>query len=132
MRISDWSSDVCSSDLLAVESALLAGADFEQADRFRRLAQAQHHPRTPPGTGGTVPAERRLVESEMLEMMAGIVVATEPPGGETGDPVGLRHQVARALGGRRGPRQRLLVVAFEHPHPGQHATRPEERRVGTE
>src|SRR3546814_12247826 len=53
MRISDWSSDVCSSDLLAVESALLAGADFEQADRFRRLAQAQHHPRTPPGTGGT-------------------------------------------------------------------------------
>src|SRR3546814_15921799 len=58
----------------------------------------------------------------MLEMMAGIVVATEPPGGETGDPVGLRHQVARALGGRRGQRQRLLVVAFENPHPGQPAT----------
>src|SRR3546814_1091525 len=34
----------------------------------------------------------------------------------------LRHQVARALGGRRGQRQRLLVVAFENPHPGQPAT----------
>src|SRR3546814_16987379 len=34
MRISDWSSDVCSSDLLLLDGA----ADRQQADRCRRIA----------------------------------------------------------------------------------------------
>src|SRR3546814_10777262 len=34
MRISDWSSDVCSSDLLAQREAVLAERDWLVADRF--------------------------------------------------------------------------------------------------
>src|SRR3546814_20067668 len=56
MRISDWSSDVCSSDLLAV--ALLAGPQFRQtphADAPALRADRRHfslHAWEPPGGGG--------------------------------------------------------------------------------
>src|SRR3546814_11199410 len=45
MRISDWSSDVCSSDLLAVlrHDARLLGDGSDQGVQFALRAQAQRH-----------------------------------------------------------------------------------------
>src|SRR3546814_3494006 len=43
MRISDWSSDVCSSDLRAEEQQRTGGGDHAQrADQFRQAEQAVH------------------------------------------------------------------------------------------
>src|SRR3546814_8688420 len=46
MRISDWSSDVCSSDLLGLNTAeaLLKVEPFEGADRHRVLQSNRCHP----------------------------------------------------------------------------------------
>src|SRR3546814_4330843 len=76
MRISDWSSDVCSSDLLQGQSRALelgdevepAGADHEHAD------QSAHRPRFEPSLGevrqgvGAGPAQGRGDEDEQDEV----------------------------------------------------------------
>src|SRR3546814_6215158 len=60
MRISDWSSDVCSSDLLLLEAVVLLGVLLEQHDEGQ-LAQALHHLDAPvDDLLGEVVLDRRL------------------------------------------------------------------------
>src|SRR3546814_2027647 len=60
MRISDWSSDVCSSDLLLLEAVVLLGVLLEQHDEGQH-AQALHHLDAPvDDLLGEVVLDRRL------------------------------------------------------------------------
>src|SRR3546814_9016503 len=59
MRISDWSSDVCSSDLRAYPSAACAHGGIRHADPRRR--QVRRAGGVPPGRGRQPQADRKSV-----------------------------------------------------------------------
>src|SRR3546814_14804757 len=106
MRISDWSSDVCSSDLLAVNRALV-GFFAQITDCGRTLACNQH---------------------AMLIAMFGIAAREHGRAGEAGvlDVVAVKAAVLEQL--VAGPDWRVV----EPPFLATEAQRSEARRVGKE
>src|SRR3546814_4020713 len=101
MRISDWSSDVCSSDLIELEHRIVRGRRFE--GRARRALD--HHP----CFGGT--HDRRIVRELACELVGQSleprpgeddlrlrVIDDERPSGGREAPADRRHHDARACG----------------------------------
>src|SRR3546814_14412279 len=66
MRISDWSSDVCSSDLVAGDRALSAGGLGGVVGWWRRLLWGGERTILPLGGGGPCRSEERRVGKECV------------------------------------------------------------------
>src|SRR3546814_11904416 len=111
MRISDWSSDVCSSDLVA---AALTQALLHVGARGRGSGRGRGRSRV--GSGGGVPREgevepmqlaglQRPLPFELVqELAAEIPVAEEQPVAPTGtDGSALLHEAAERRHARSGP-----------------------------
>src|SRR3546814_10776057 len=83
MRISDWSSDVCSSDLFGERAAQEAFVD-------RRRAQQQRVARLEAQLAGDQPrlADQRAVVEQLRHAAVGELVATRVGGVAMGDAVG--------------------------------------------
>src|SRR3546814_4004824 len=94
MRISDWSSDVCSSDLLAIArdgEAMLTSARVPVADDLNSLT----------GRGVTAKVEGETVQIGKVEMFGTDGIA--PIGDEVATAIaGLREQIGKASGRERG------------------------------
>src|SRR3546814_14125830 len=109
MRISDWSSDVCSSDLLAVvgidrfrteliKLVLIVGNDFQRADRLGALFQVVLLCAVPAGAPGSLVAAVLLHGEETM--------ALEPiPFRRRGCPIVRQRTHRRAVLARAGPRR---------------------------
>src|SRR3546814_18302664 len=107
MRISDWSSDVCSSDLREADHAAVAG---------------QHHKRQRDGA-----EDQRIAADLVGEEIGGEArVGEEENAGEPGGRVDLRERAAADEEGALVPRSGGTVCALLRPGP-----RSGERRVGT-
>src|SRR3546814_15629691 len=114
MRISDWSSDLCSSDLLGDQRDAVAGlhASGDQAIGGKQRIVAQFAIAV-----GAHETSARIVKIEPAAALRGIVERFAD-GGEVGEAARLR-----AFGGRGDESVRCAVVFFGH--------RSEERSVGT-
>src|SRR3546814_17244223 len=116
MRISDWSSDVCSSDLDGDGRPADAGAEVGDAATVELLVEAGHRgqPRLDEvvGEGGTVDPALPVAEVGAIALV----------GHASAGAVGGRHLVEHAGDADQHRRERRYVVAV----------RSEERRVGKE
>src|SRR3546814_15329840 len=121
MRISDWSSDVCSSDL----DLRLRDANTDDVVRADRFPNRPHHVRSEANARGSlatkpIGAPVRMIGQELIVQIA--------VGGMDLDPVEAGDD--RLLGGIGEARQRHLDLFVAHGYWG--AIRSEELRVGNE
>src|SRR3546814_8738597 len=128
MRISDWSSDVCSSDLPALEAAGLqddvVAADLRQ--RAREAAVVAGELEVAPRGVGTVLREDRVEAAEVAggervpfhRVAAGLLQATlVVPGVDLGDPQHAGAREARPADPSRLPAAAAILGAGpQHPH----------------
>src|SRR3546814_7274160 len=84
MRISDWSSDVCSSDLQLVAGDAVAQAARERAELARRQLRGVHH------EGVVVQARDQVLAGQFADVTPGV------------DQRALQRRVAEAIAQRGG------------------------------
>src|SRR3546814_18254338 len=118
MRISDWSSDVCSSDLDGLVADPLAGAD--QGDQLLEEPFGQ-------GDLGRLAVEGDLVAAHVDVGVEGLLDPDEVfvVGPEQADPVDARGHDYRVMSGRRagGRPVRSVSHTLEHNRDGQEGGR---------
>src|SRR3546814_10622905 len=103
MRISDWSSDVCSSDLVCREGGLLSGAPIQHIRDLRKTESevAQQEDALQPDEGVLVVVAVSVVRDARRGKQADIAVVPQRPARRTGE---LRDLLNRPLHVRASPR----------------------------
>src|SRR3546814_9165788 len=102
MRISDWSSDVCSSDLVCREGGLLSGAPIQHIRDLRKTESevAQQEYALQPDEGVLVVVAVSVVRDARRGKQADIAVVPQRPARRTGE---LRDLLNRPLHVRASP-----------------------------
>src|SRR3546814_5391707 len=125
MRISDWSSDVCSSDLQAVDHAVGEAGELDAerahdlgAAELEAVGEIQHGAAVEYGGPGVGGADRRCVRRDRLRDPGRRDATADPPLAL----VGLKPVAAAAFGGKALPdRQRSEEHTSELQAPTRHS-----------